>query len=100
MSLLLKAPNAEDDLIKIWDWYADEVSEARADHILDSINDVCTLLATQPLMGKVLEGYKRRIRCFPFRSYTLFYSPFENGIELLRVLHHSQDIALAFRSSK
>ena len=97
MSIVLRSPEAEDDLVAIWDWYSKKVSEAKADQMIDLICDVCDLLSSQPRMGKSYDELGEDVRSFPIRGYVLIYRPLEHGIELLSALHHSQDIPPIFR---
>jgi toxin ParE1/3/4 len=60
------------------------------------------LLAGQPRMGK-LAGYPSPlltgVRMFPLKGFPrhlVFYRPFEEGIEVIRVLHGARDIESAF----
>ncbi len=84
--------SAEDDLLELWLTIAEENLVA-ADESLDSINATVLLLATQPEMGRARPELADRLRSFPTRTpYIVFYVPDENGVLVVRVLHHARDI--------
>jgi toxin ParE1/3/4 len=65
---------------------------------LDAAEDTIRLLAASPGLGARYDPEHPRlaeIRCFPishFKNDLLFYQPFDDRIEILRVLHGAQDI--------
>jgi len=85
------------DIIDIWRRIARESGEPRADKYLSRLNDVITYLAQQPLMGRARpEIPEDGIRSFAAESHVLFYIARLDGMELVRVLHGSQDIEKAW----
>jgi toxin ParE1/3/4 len=94
---VVRRPRARQDLIEIWRYIADDSGEPRADRYLRRLNDVVSYLAQQPLMGRQRsEIPEERIRSFPVESHVLFYIALEDGIELVRVIHGSQDLERAW----
>jgi toxin ParE1/3/4 len=92
-----RRPRARQDLVEIWLYIAEESGEPRADRYLRRLNDVVSYLAQQPLMGrKRPEILEEGIRSFPAESHVIFYIAFEDGIELVRVIHGSQDLEKAW----
>ena len=84
--------SAEDDLLELWLVIAEENLTA-ADESLDSIKATVSLLATQPEMGRARSELADRLRSFPTRTpYIVFYVPDEDGVLVVRVLHHARDI--------
>jgi len=84
--------SAEDDLLELWLTIAEENLTA-ADESLDSIKAAALLLATQPEMGRGRPELADRLRSFPTRtSYIVFYVPDDDGVLVVRVLHHARDI--------
>ena len=84
--------SAEDDLLELWLTIAEENLVA-ADESLDSIKATVLLLATQPEMGRARSELADRLRSFPSRTpYIIFYVPDEDGVLVVRVLHHARDI--------
>ncbi|MGD0494220.1 MAG: type II toxin-antitoxin system RelE/ParE family toxin [Steroidobacteraceae bacterium] len=97
MARIVRRPRARQDLIEIWRYVADDSGEPRADRYLRRLNDVISYLAQQPLMGrKRPEIPEQGIRSFAAESHVVFYMALEDGIELVRVIHGSQDLERAW----
>ena len=95
ISKAIITPQAEIDLIDIWQFIADDSIE-RADSFLDSIDNTVKNLVRMPNMGRSREEIARNLRSFPVGNYVVFYRIIEEGIEVLRVLHGSRDIKRFF----
>ena len=96
MARIVRRPRARQDLIEIWRYIADDSGEPRADRYLRRLNDVISYLAQQPLMGrKRPEIREEGIRNFAAESHVVFYMALEDGIEVVRVIHGSQDLERA-----
>jgi len=95
MPRITRRPLAEADILEIWDYIADDNVDA-ADLWVDRLDEQFSLLATQPLMGRVRDELARGVRSFPFGRYVIFYAPIDNGIDVIRVLHGSRDIDTVF----
>jgi len=95
MSKVLKRPQAEEDLLSIWVFIAHD-SPNNADQFLDRRDEKFYILADNPLMGRSREELASNLRSFPVESYTIFYSPIEEGIEIIRGLNSSMDIESHF----
>jgi toxin ParE1/3/4 len=92
-----RSPRARQDLVEIWRYIADESGEPRADRYLRRLNDVVSYLAQQPPMGrKRPEIPEEGIRSFSAESHVIFYIALQDGIELVRVIHGSQDLEKAW----
>lgn len=92
--MLLIAPEAEQDLVDIWQFIAED-SPANADSFIDRIYAQARQLADFPLLGKSRVDLGDRIYLFPMERYLLFYQPLTGqdvGIVLVRVLHSARDI--------
>lgn len=97
MARIDRRPRARQDLVEIWRYIAGESGEPRADRYLRRLNDVVSYLAQQPLIGrKRPEIQEEGIRSFPAESHVIFYIALEDGIELVRVIHGSQDLETAW----
>ncbi len=83
---------AEADLLELWLTIAEENLVA-ADDSLDIIQATVAILANQPDMGRVRPELSNGLRSFPTRTpYIIFYLPEEEGLLIVRVLHHARDI--------
>jgi toxin ParE1/3/4 len=92
MSRVLFADSAKADLIEAWLFIAQE-SIVAADDVIDTINNDAQTLALQPMMGRLRSELAEGVRSWPTSTrYIMFYLPSENGINVLRVLHHARDI--------
>ncbi len=92
--MLLIAPEAEQDLVDIWLFIAED-SPINADHFIDRLYAQARQLVDFPLLGKLRSDLGGHIYLFPVERYLLFYPPIEGldgGIVLLRVLHSARDI--------
>jgi len=84
--------SAETDLLELWLNIAEENLVA-ADESLDSIQATVSLLGAQPEMGRARPELADGLRSFPTRTpYIVFYLPDEDGLLVVRVLHHARDI--------
>jgi toxin ParE1/3/4 len=60
---------------------------------LDTLQATVALLATQPEMGRSRPELANGLRSFPTRiPCIIFYLPEEDGLLVVRVLHHARDI--------
>lgn len=89
---------AESDLLELWLTIAEENLVA-ADESLDTVQATTALLATQPEMGKARPELSSGLRSFPTRTpYIIFYLPEEDGLLVVRVLHHARDVGAEYFS--
>jgi len=91
MSILLKRPLAELDLLDIWDYIADD-SPDRADDFFDRIESKLLTLAQNSGLGRKRPDLLPDLRSFPIGNYVVFYQQIEDGIDVIRLLHGSRDI--------
>lgn len=83
---------AEDDLLNAWLYVADE-SVSAADRLLWRIKEEADTLLLQPRMGRSRDELAPGLRSWPTRTpYIMFYFIDEEGIVIVRVLHHARDI--------
>ena len=95
MSLLVISPQAEQDLLDIWLYIAQD-SPLNADRFLDRLNDTAQRLADFQDMGTARPELAEGVLCFPVEHYVLYYRKQITGVELVRVLHASRDIEQIF----
>lgn len=91
MAQLIFRPLAEQDLDEIWFYIAQDNVDA-ADRTLDLLRDKGLILAKSPMIGRARTELAPSLRSFPVGNYLIFYRPIESGIEVIRVLHGSQDL--------
>ena len=59
----------------------------------EAIHQEAQTLSLQPLMGRLRPELAEGVRSWPTSTrYILFYVPADDGVTVLRVLHHARDI--------
>jgi plasmid stabilization system protein ParE len=92
MTHVLFSESAKADLLETWVFIAEESIDA-ADGVIEAIHREAQTLSLQPLMGRVRSELTQGVRSWPTSTrYILFYVPAEDGVTVLRVLHHARDI--------
>ena len=98
MSIMLKRPLAELDLLDIWNYIADD-SPDRADDFLDRIESKLMTLAQNSGLGRKRTELLPNLRSFPIDIYVVFYQQIDGGIDVIRLLHGSRDIEKTFKQN-
>lgn len=96
-----RRPEAEEDLVRQARYYRETADDETAARFLDAAEATLERLAAMPHMGRPwlsAEARLRGVRVFAmhgFGRHLVFYRPLEKkkGIEVLHVLHSSQDVA-------
>ena len=88
-------PEAENDLLEIWLFIAED-SLQNADQYIDHIKTHCENLAEFPDIGRSREELAPGIQSFPIYNYILFYKIMDDGIDIVRVLNAARDIPALF----
>ena len=102
MARVIKSVAAKRDLIDHFVFLGDNASIDVARRFLQSVNNSLQALTQMPEMGPTRTFRNPRftgVRMWPvngFERYLIFYRPIEDGIEVLRVLHGTRDIAYLF----
>ncbi len=86
MPTVRKTAQADEDLIDIWVYIAQDNPEA-ADGLLDEIEDKLVLLSEQPRLGRARPDIAPELRYFPVGNYLILYRERTGGIEVVRVVH-------------
>lgn len=86
---------AEQDLEDIWVYLAQN-NQIVADKQIANILNRLPMLAQFPDMGQLRDDLGERLRSFPVKPYIIFYIKFDDGIEIVRILHSSRDIVRLF----
>jgi toxin ParE1/3/4 len=88
--------DAEDDMLSVWRYGADEWSPAAADDHLREINSSCERLLATSELGKARDELLAGVRSILVRPHVVFYRVSANAIEILRILHQREDIEIVF----
>ena len=79
-------------MLEAWLFIAEE-NIAAADGLIEAIHQEAQTLSLQPLMGRSRSELAEGVRSWPTSTrYILFYVPAEDGVTVLRVLHHARDV--------
>ena len=88
---------AREDMAEIWSHIAAD-NEGAADREIASFHERFTTLAENAMAGRSRAELLPNIRSFAAGSYTLFYCPQEDGVEIVRVIHGARDITTLFQA--
>lgn len=96
MASLSIAPSARADLrdIRVFSKAAFGAKVALA--YLDGLREQFATVMVRPRLGKPEPDVGNTVRSIGFRSRRIYYQPIPDGILIIRILHHAQDIRGAF----
>ncbi|MGQ0565302.1 MAG: type II toxin-antitoxin system RelE/ParE family toxin [Gemmobacter sp.] len=90
------APQAEDDLVGIWQYSMREWSETQAERYLAGLDDVFALLAAQPEIARLRRDTAPPVRTHPYRSHVVIFTADETGLQVIRVVHARSNWSVLF----
>jgi toxin ParE1/3/4 len=93
---VIRSHEADNDLVSIWLYRADEWSPEQADKHLLEIEVVCNRLLDDPELGKPRDDLIAGMRSTFVRPHVVFYRFLKNNIEIVRVLHQREDASTLF----
>jgi toxin ParE1/3/4 len=91
MPVIQRTAQAEEDLIDIWLYIAQD-NPAAADRLLDKIDGKIRLLAEQPAIGPAREDIAPDLRYLPLGNYLILYRIILDGIEIVRVVQGARNL--------
>lgn len=91
MSIIQRTAQAEEDLIELWIYIAQDNLNA-ADQVLDQIESKFHLLADNPFLGQSRADIAPELRHFPSGSYLILYRAIADGVQIVRVVEGSLDL--------
>lgn len=89
------SPEAEDDLLEIWLYIAED-QPINADRYLDKLQEKAQRLAEFPDLGRDRPELAKGLKSFPVDRYNLYYTLTETKLILVRVLPGDRDITAIF----
>ena len=95
MPIVQRTAQADEDLIDLWVYIAQDNSAA-ADHLLDEFEKKFALLAGQPRLGAARSDIAPGLRHFPMGNYLILYREIDPGIEVVRVVHGARRLSRLF----
>ena len=96
MARLVRTRQAEEDLIEIWTFIAQD-DMAAADRLVDRIDDVCRHLAENPELGPPRPDLRPELRYISVARYLILYRITPKSVEIVRVVHGARDLPGLFR---
>jgi toxin ParE1/3/4 len=95
---VLRTPAASADLRDISDYIGVKNQSPVAAHkFLDDFEQKCLAYANQPEMGELRLELGDELRSFTFKkNYVAVFQPYEDGIEIIRVIHGARDYPTLF----
>src|SRR6266581_4411233 len=93
---IVLAPEADQDLLEIWERLSLAISSAIADKQLREIERLCIAISDWPEYGRSREDVRKGLRSVPVGRYVVFYRPTKDAIEVVRVLDGRRDVDAIF----
>jgi toxin ParE1/3/4 len=94
---ILRSPEAQEDLLSIWQFGADEWSPDQADEHLRDIEDMCDRLRVHPELGRKRDELIVGLYSIRVSPHVIFYQQSSEAITIVRVLHEAIDAPQHFR---
>ncbi len=95
MTTVERTPQAEEDLIEVWQYIARDDDKAATAH-LRRLDETCVRLAEQPGMGRARPEIRSDLRSFPVGKYVILYRVVDDGVLIVRVVHGARDLSNLF----
>ena len=86
---------ADLDLDEIGDYIAEHNPTAAVRQV-EKLHRKFATLARHPLLGQACDDLRRGLRMFSAGSYVIFYTPCDDGIRVVRVIHGARDFNSLF----
>jgi toxin ParE1/3/4 len=83
--------DANVDIAEIGD-YLFKLDPAAAYRFLNRLDEVFELLASHHHLGRLRPDFGENVRSFPVANYLVFYTPFLDGITVVRVIYGGRDL--------
>jgi toxin ParE1/3/4 len=94
---IIFTPEAQDDLLDLYDYIADHGSSARALRYLERIEKTCLSLSTLPVRGTCRNDLRPGLRVMGFeRRVLIAFRVSDDSVAILRVLYGGRSVELAF----
>lgn len=95
MPVIQRTAQAEEDLIEIWIYIAQN-NPGAADRVLDDIEQLFHALGDNPLMGRLRPDIAPELRYFTVGNYLILYRTVPDGVRIVRVIHGARDLSHLF----
>lgn len=98
MQYVNTSERAKNDLNRILR-YLDGLKPSLADRFSDQLDRMLDLLARQPNLGKSRDDFQIGLRSVVIDRYVLFFRNEKDSIEVVRIIHGSRNIEMAFHET-
>ncbi len=95
MPVIQRTAQAEEDLIEIWIYIAQD-NPGAADRMLDNLEQRFHALADNPLIGQLRPDIAPELRYFTVGKYLILYRAVPSGVQIVRVIHGARDVFRLF----
>jgi toxin ParE1/3/4 len=95
MSVIQRTAQAEEDLIEIWIYIAQD-NPGAADRLLDEFEERFHVLADNPLIGRLRPDIAPELHYFAVGKYLILYRTVAEGVQIVRVIHGARDLPHLF----
>jgi toxin ParE1/3/4 len=92
MAVVEWTAEAEEDLIDIWTYIAQDNPQA-ADNLLDEIDAKALALASSPYLGAARPDIAPELRHFVVGRYLILYRIIPDGVQVVRVVHGARRLS-------
>ena len=99
MGRLVIRPQVLTDLDDIFDYIAED-SLDRAITFIRKLSGQMEKVADSPGIGRRRNELLAGLRSFPYGSYLIFYSPLDDGADIVRILNGAKDIEALFQDDE
>ena len=82
---------AEEDLDRIFEYWAERASPKVAERLLEAILDRFALLGEFPQAGRACDQIAPGVRCFPAGDYLIYYRRSRKTLEILHIFHGARE---------
>jgi toxin ParE1/3/4 len=93
MTQYVVSPRAQRDIEDIWDYTAEQWSNAQAERYIRLIQEAIETIAADPRRGRLCENIRANYRKFSVGSHVIFFrwTPGNSEIDVVRILHQRMD---------
>ena len=94
---IVLSTEAQEDLLDIWHYGANEWSAEQADRHLRELDGMLQHLMDNPHLGRRRDDLVAGLRSAFVRPHLIFYRQSSMTIQIVRILHHRLDTVMQFR---
>lgn len=84
---------AQNDLLTIARYTVRTFGAEQSKTYRDGFKACFSLVAENPMLGRIQDRIRLGLRCYEYKSHTVYYIETDGGILIVRVLHEKQDPA-------